>query len=168
MTSGAFTAEKTVCQPEYPVGPQGQPVIMGHDDKRNPFLAVQSLDQIVHRFARMSVQVSCGFIGKHHAWIQDQRTSDRHALLLSARKLTRPVLDTAGKPDIAEQCCRVPGCHVPVISPDQCRHHDILQRSELGKQMMELKYESDPLVSESGDVFRRQGIHVDIAKPDVP
>src|ERR1700687_2322771 len=45
------------------------------------------------------IQVTGRFVRQHNSWLVDKCASDRHALLLTARKLRRQVFEAGGQPD---------------------------------------------------------------------
>ena len=52
---------------------------------------VQTVQQAEHIFRGFGVESRSRFVRQYNAGICDNRTGDRHALLLAARKLVRPM-----------------------------------------------------------------------------
>ena len=54
-------------------------------------------------------------------------------------------------------------CLLPLGSPDQVRHHDVFDRRELRQQVVELKYESDALITEASYLIVAQSVHIQLS-----
>src|SRR5439155_9257001 len=70
---------------------------------------------------------------------------------LAPRQLAGPVSDALLETDPLEQLerARARGHHRP--APDQARQHDVLERGEVGEEMVELEDEPDLAVAEVGE-----------------
>ena len=67
---------------------------------------MQLVQEREHLVASLRVEGARGLIGKQHARAIGERTRDRHALTLSARELTRTMLESITEAHAREQFCR--------------------------------------------------------------
>ena len=91
----------------------------------------------------------------------EQRSSDRHTLLLTARELRRQVLRSMGNPDLLERCHRT---FAPVGAVTTCVHigeHHVLDRCSVAEQVKSLEYEADVPSAEGGAFLVRELRRVD-------
>src|SRR5690606_19445171 len=95
-TSGqsCFLLKNTVHQPQAAVAAGGQLRIVGNQNQRGAVLAVEGKQQIGNLVSGFTVKVTSGFIGKQHFRAPVKRPRQRHALLLTAGKLCRKMVDT--------------------------------------------------------------------------
>src|SRR5688572_29077965 len=77
------------------------------------------------------IEVAGRLIGKDEAWLHHKGTGNSYALRLAAGKLRRLVLHTLGKADFCEEFFGSAGAGAITCAGDECRHHDILECSEL-------------------------------------
>src|SRR5512146_3192973 len=75
-----------------------------HQHDRQP-LIVEVLEYLHHLDGRAAVQVPCRLVSEQDRWFVDQGAGDRHALLLSARKLGGVVTHTVAKTDHLQRFC---------------------------------------------------------------
>ena len=68
--------------------------------------AISSLEQRHHLRAALAVEGAGRLVGQDDLPAVHQRAGDRHALLLAARKLARPVLEAVAQAERAEQLGR--------------------------------------------------------------
>src|SRR2546422_944136 len=97
-SAGVITRSVAVCHPQDAgrvLGDLGG--MRDHDDRRAP--AVQALENREHLVGARRVEVPGGLVRKHDARSRNERTGDRNALLLSARKLGRKVVGAIGEGD---------------------------------------------------------------------
>ena len=99
---------------------------MRHDNEGNAFFSVDVLQEIVDVLAGMGIKVSRRFIGQDNVGIDDKGPGNSHTLLLSARKLSGPVMETSAKTDLVQQYGRGFYRLFPVDATDEGGHHDIL------------------------------------------
>ena len=64
--------------------------------------AVDALEQREHLLLAGGVEVAGRLVEQEHAGLDDERASDRDALLLAARELGREVTGAIGEADLAE------------------------------------------------------------------
>ena len=70
---------------------------MGDENERNAEFFVDIFEQPKDRLRGHGVKSTRSFIAEHDRWTIDERTGDRHALLLSTRKLRRILVRLIGK-----------------------------------------------------------------------
>ena len=70
---------------------------MGDEHERNAEFFVDIFEQPKDRLRGHGVKSTRSFIAEHDRWTIDERTRDRHALLLSTRKLRRILVRLVGK-----------------------------------------------------------------------
>src|ERR1700684_549640 len=66
----------------------------------------EAVEQTQDVAGRSAVEISGGFIGKHHRRVVTQRTRDRDTLTLTPRERGRQVAGTSAQPDLLEQLLR--------------------------------------------------------------
>src|SRR5687768_15308136 len=76
---------------------------------------VQLTEKLENGIGGGFIQISCRFIGKHENGIAHQSTRNCDALLLSAGKLTGPVVQTLGQTDLFEDAFCTLSSSLPVI-----------------------------------------------------
>ena len=64
---------------------------------------VQLLEQRHHFDGHAAVEISRRLVGEEQRRLRDQRSRDRHALLLTARQLARLVIESFAESDAAER-----------------------------------------------------------------
>jgi hypothetical protein len=110
-------------------------------------------EQLVKSFAVRVVEITRGLIRQDDEGVRSQGARHRRSLLLTTGKLRRPVRHSSRESNCREQLLR-PGSSPPIgLACNQQRHHDVFQRGEFPKQMMELKYEAELSVADSRETF---------------
>ena len=112
---------------------------MRRDDHGRAMLGRQAGEQLDDLAARAGVQIPGRLVGEHHAWVDRQRTRDRHALLLAARELTGQMVGALGEPHLAEQLER--SLSRTADRDELCL--DVLHRGERRDQVELLEDESE-------------------------
>ena len=116
--------------------------------------------EVEHAVGGAAVQVAGGLVGQHAIGPRHQRTGHRHTLTLSARQLRRPVvqalLQTHGLEHVG---CGQRGL-TPVLPAYPQRHGHVVQRAELGQQMVKLVDKAQMLVAHAALRCGRQARHV--------
>ena len=92
--------------------------------------------------AESRVQVAGRLVGEDHRWLGRQRARDRHALLLAARQLARPVPQAVLEPDHLERAQRPPPRLARRTPREQQRQLDVLERVQHGQQVVALEHEA--------------------------
>ena len=130
-------------QPQHPVAPPRERNIVGGDQRGQLMIAMQACNQLEHRVGGVAVQVPSRFIGQQKLRLSDERAGQRRPLLLSAGKLSRPVMRPLRQPNFLQPR----GCfffRLRLRSPShQQRHGHIFQRRKLRQQIMELPNKSN-------------------------
>src|SRR6185436_10285945 len=105
---------------------------------------------------------------EQHDGVESQRARDGRALLLTTRERRRLVLRSPAEANAGKQflCADTR----PTILPagDAQRHHHVLERGKLTKQMMKLEYESHRAISQRrqilvGPAGQRLAVDSDVA-----
>lgn len=118
------------------------------DDNNRLALRIQVLKQRHDLFGRARVQISCWFIPKNDHRIIDDRSGNRHPLLLSAGKFIRPMMHALGKPNTIERALGSlsavarTGVHEGKL--------DVLERRRSRQKIECLEHEPDVSISDVG------------------
>ena len=72
---------------------------MGRNQRRNALVAEEADQLVKHYLGSARVEVTGRLVGEDELRIVGERTADRGALLLAARKLRRAMIEAVGKPD---------------------------------------------------------------------
>ena len=148
------------------VGDGSQLLIVGDDDEGLVQLIAQFEEEVVQLYLIVRVETARRLIGEDHQGVVDQRTGDRHTLLLTTGELCRLVLPALGQSHHVEQLFRLLfRCGVTHVAYQRGDHH-VLQRGELGQQLMKLKDESDMLVAEVGELLLVQQSQLIVVNED--
>lgn len=105
--------------------------------------AVQTRQQIKNHFTGAEVQVACGLVGEQYRRAAYQRARQDHALLLSSGQFPGTMRGSAAKPDFVQSCQGLHGRLALNFTPNQQRHHHILQRRKLRQEIVDLPDESN-------------------------
>ncbi len=164
--SYAGILESTVVKPQYAVARSREPRIVGGDDRRQMITLVHLAQEPVQRIGRQLVEIAGRLVGQEHARPHDQRPGNRHALLLAARQHPGAMRQPLAEPDAPEQLLRPAARVGQRDAGDAHRHLGVLERAELGQQVVELKHEPDVPVPERDDGWTRQRRQVRVADHD--
>ena len=130
--------------------------VVRDDEQRRAALAVELEEQLVDRLAGRAIEVAGRLVGEQQRRLEHHRARERHALLLAAGQLARPVREAVREADAAEDVGGASCARARIGDAlDQRRHHHVLERGELGQQVMELEDEADAAVAELGEPRRR-------------
>src|SRR5690606_31529005 len=98
---------------------------------------------------RALVEIAGRLIRKHQRRPIGERAGNGHALLLAPRKRAGLVVEPLAQPEAAKQRARTPAGLPLVGAEDELRDDDILQRREIGQQMMKLIDEAQLLATQA-------------------
>ena len=95
--------------------------------------------------ARARVEVARGLVGEHEVGAGGEGTRDRHALLLAARELVRPVAQARGEPECVDELVD-PGLLVAArpSTVELEREQHVAANVERRHQVERLEHEADP------------------------
>jgi hypothetical protein len=143
--------DATVREPHDPVGATGDPGVMGDDDDRHPAVAVQ-LAERGHQLIRGGrVELAGRLVGEDHGRLVHEGSRDRHALLLAAGQLGRPMAGPGAEANELEQLLRAsPSVASP--RPVAERQEDVLDRGQRRDEVELLEDEADPLAPDRRQV----------------
>ena len=120
---------------------------MGHHDDGLPRIAAQGTEDFEHLDRGVGIEVAGRFVGHDELRIGDQRTGDRHALLLAAGKLSGKVLHAISQPNHFERSSDVPAAIFRIEPGEQKRKRNVLESRQDGNEIEGLENESHVLVS---------------------
>ena len=126
---------------EDPVATLRQRSVMGDEHQRRAGFELALEQQTGNRFRCFSIEIAGRLVGKEDLRLRGHRTGDRHALLLSTRKLGRIMVKPMAKAD------RLKLSGGPfkrlVVSGKFQRHGDIFQRRHGRQQVKSLQDDAD-------------------------
>ena len=144
------TYDAAVLHGDFAVGKVGELFVMGDDDECLPHLVAKVEEEAVKFLLVLCVKGTTRLIGEHDIGLVDKRSCDCHTLFLAAGEFVGLVRSTVGKSHEGKEfLCPLPGLS-PRSTADEGRHHHILQRGELGQELMELKDEAHVHVAKDG------------------
>ena len=98
MGHGLVCGDIPISNIDNPPGMLGNGLLMRHQYYR-PAFSIQPLKDIHHFQPGARIQGSCWFVGKYNGGIVNQSTSNSYPLLLTSRKLIRPVMEPVAEAD---------------------------------------------------------------------
>lgn len=116
---------------------------MGDQNQRGAVFAVERKQQVGNSVAGFAVEVARRLIGKQHVRASVERPGQRHALLLTAGKLRRKVVETFPKPQLFQQRSGVVAAFTGVFTAQQARQLDVFQRVQGWDKHEGLKHKPD-------------------------
>ena len=93
-------------------------------------LAVEGKQQIGNFVPGFTVEIARGLIGKQHFRAPVKRPGQRHALLLTAGKLRRKVVETFSQPQLFQQRFGVIAAFAGIFTAQQAGQLNVFQRVE--------------------------------------
>lgn len=135
------------------VGDAGQALVVGHDDKRLAQTVAQVEEELVKFVLVMGVEAARRLVGQHYGRAVDEGAGYGHSLLLAAGQFAGLVRGAVGK---THQIQHVEGGRLGLLlaaAGNEGGNHDVLQRGELGQQLVELEDEADAAVAEGREFF---------------
>lgn len=123
---------------------------MGNQQYRRAVVARLLAQLRKHPCAILRIQIPGRLVGQHELRAMDQRSRQRHALLLTPGQLGGQTRFTSTKPQRLEQCAR-PIRRVAIAQPQELeRERRVLEDREIRKKMKRLKYESHGATAKHG------------------
>lgn len=116
---------------------------MGDQNQRGAVLAVERKQQVGNSVAGFAVEVARRLIGKQHLRASVKRPGQRHALLLTAGKLRRKVVETFSQPQLFQQRSGVVAAFTGIFTAQQARQLDVFQRVQGWDKHEGLKHKPD-------------------------
>lgn len=101
----------------------------------------------------LCVEAARRLVGQYHGGVVDKGTGHGHALFLATGQFAGLMRSTVGQ---SQQIQHFDGGRLGFAAPQtgyQGGYHDVLQRSELGQQLVELEDEADAAVAEGRKFF---------------
>jgi hypothetical protein len=140
---------------------------VGDEHQRHAAPARQVEHQREHRVGAAAIEVAGRLVGEDAIGRAGERARDRDPLALAARELRRPVLEPRAEAELAE---RVGGARPRLDRGDAAdaqRHGDVVERRELGQEMVELVDEAEMAIAPFALRGRVEGREVASAEVDV-
>src|SRR6476620_12410330 len=95
--------DATVLDDQHAIGQRhGLGDVVRHHDRGKTLIVPDPLEQPLHLYPRQGIKGAERLVEREHAWLADQRSRQRHALLLSARQHRRPLRPLFGETDLDE------------------------------------------------------------------
>ncbi len=130
-------------------------------------LLLQLEQQRRDRVGRCAIEIAGRLIAQQQSRTANERARQRDTLFLAARELTRKMRHAMRQPDLIDQttCVRVAA---GIGWSYERRHEHVLEHAALRQQAVVLKHETDFLVAECREVFRRQAEWIHSAERHSP
>ena len=122
----------------------------------SPVVAHDVEQRCEHRVRRIVIEVAGGLVREQHGRRVGDGTRDGDALLLAAREAGRPMALARVQPETGQQLPRPLPRRPLGASRDHLRQDHVLQRRELGQQMVELIDKTQTLAPQPGPSAIRQ------------
>ena len=141
---------------------------MGGKERGDAGSPDQRIERIEHIGSRFRIEVAGRLVQQQQARRVGDRTGDGDALLLTAGKLGRVMAAALAKAHVVEQLRRPLRRNLLRQRADHLRHHHILQRRELGQEMVELVDKADVIAPDRRALIVAHGAaglaaHIDLA-----
>ena len=121
---------------------------MRHDDEALLEVVAELKQELVKLLGTGAVEVAAGLVGEDDGGVVDEGAGDGDALLLAPAHLVGLVVLPVGQAEVFQE---LQGAAVRLVAGrflDVGRQADVLQRRELGQEVVELEDEADGLVAE--------------------
>ena len=126
-------------------------LVVGDEDHRHAQLAVQAADLELHLLAQLLVQRRQRLVHQHHAWLEDEGTRQRHALLLSARQVLRLACGQVRQVHLVQRRRHLLACRRRAHLAHRQREGDVLSHRHVREQRIALEHHAHAAL------VRRQG-----------
>ena len=122
---------------------------MRDDDDRRALFVRELQKRLKNLFGRFLIQIPRGFVGEDAGGFRNERTGNGHTLTFAPGELRRKVIEPVPEPHGFERGPSLRARFRPVHPADEERHRRIVERRELGKQVVELIDEAEAPVSQA-------------------
>ncbi len=129
----------------------GEGRVVGDDHHGGAALAVDAKEELVNGVARGAVEVARGLVGEHDLGALGEGAGEGDALLLAARELARAVVQAVAEADLFEQGGGLGLDLAQRLALNDAGHGHVLDRGELGQEVVKLEDEPDGLVAQRGE-----------------
>jgi hypothetical protein len=121
-----------------------KPRVVRDDQERRLLHFVHLAQQVEHRVGRLRVEIAARLVGQHERRRHREGARNRDSLLLTPRQVVRLVMRTIGEAHLREEPAgRFAHRSIGASVRRHHRHHDVLERGELGQQIVVLEDEAD-------------------------
>src|SRR5262249_18410119 len=118
-------------------------LIVSHIDDRHVDHAVELLQLDLHVLAELLVEGSQRLVHENQAWLEDERSRERHPLLLAARELRRSAIAKLPQPDDVESTVDASLDLVLRAFAHREREGDIVRNRHVWEERVALKHHAD-------------------------
>src|SRR5262245_12882444 len=162
-----FPFDHSVAHVDDAMGAGSDPLVMRY--KHNGFaLRVQVVDQLQHFLSGARIEISGGFIGKHQERVVDERTRNRHTLLLAARELVRAVVQALAQPHQLRQLDAAFVVIADIFPLIDQGHLDVLNDRKLRDQIVGLKNKTNLAATRFGQLVIGHARNINAAEEVAP
>lgn len=149
--SAIILGDPTIEQLDMPGAMSGNSLVVRGDQEAGSRFGVDAFDESHHLACRLPVEVPGRLVSEDDGGIVHERTRDRHPLTLPPRQRARPIVETIGQPDRAQQV-RSPPAHLARFPSGRGRrgHRHILHGRKIAKKVVELEHEANVQAAEAG------------------
>lgn len=137
-----FDLNPAVGQPDLPVGPVRQFLVVSDDDKGLVFGSTELPHEFMQSFSRTAIQIAGRFVSQNDLRLVEEGPGQSHSLQLPTGELTRFVVFTLGQTDFVEQLPGGTGDIPERSAVDDTGHDHIFKCRELRQEMMKLEHKS--------------------------
>ena len=130
------------------VGLRSEIRVVRHDDQCRADDPIEFEHQVEHRVRVAAIEIARGFVRQHATRRRHECARECDTLALAARKLARQMADAMLEADARQHVVGTGPRRALVHSPNRERHGDVLQRSELRQQVMELVDEPERAIAQ--------------------
>ncbi len=123
---------------------------MRGDQRGHALAAREFIERLEHELRRVGIEIPGRLVGQHDRRLIDQRARDGDALLLAAGELRGLVVNAVLEAERNEQALRLRACAAPMRAGDHRRQGHVVERIELGQEMMKLVDETDLRAAQLG------------------
>jgi hypothetical protein len=131
----------------------GKTLVVSDDYRGQPMRSMYLLEQAMNALACFAVEVTRRLVCEKQAWPRHKRPRKRYPGLLTAGQLSGPVRDAIRETHTFEQRRGSRYSRSMRASPDEQRHHRILNGGKLGQQVMKLENETNFPVPKPRQVY---------------
>src|SRR5215831_10728229 len=128
-------------------------LVMGDDYRGQLLRSVNLLEQAVNAFTCFAVEVTSRLVCEKQPWPRHKRPRKCHPGLLTTGQLSGPVCDAIRETYASKHRPGSRNSRSMRASPDEQRHHRILNGGELGQQVMKLENETNFPVPKPRQVY---------------
>lgn len=123
---------------QLPAAARRKGLIMGNNNKSCSMVTGQFQHQLKYAIRSRTVQIARWLIGQHTSGLRHQGSRQRNALPFTARQFSRSMMQPILQTHLGQHLRRFQRTALGRHAPDPQRHRDVVLRTELRQQMVEL------------------------------